>query len=510
MNWFEKIKTTIYDNRQPPELENKIKIEETKEEAKPEGIKCVSWAEAVALRNDGLLETDKRYRIIDYVTTTSTHDTKSAMHHFDLILTPLSEKEFSSDVKPVRDTYDPYFNDCDINAWELKYCLDNDRARFAWADEKNGKGVIYYMKDEWGNEAPYDFKNIMFRRWCIEGHEHNKGVYFGVVDPATNTLYPTGSKANYDYGEFYYTFSGISYANQDVNPEESAYLTHNNLRIYDMTTYPFRLVGKVKEDKDGKSSDLCLGNVIKETFDRQAIRILPNNVFISYPSFWKEGDDGTFSTSLATCIMNFMDTACFGNTVCGEATGNKFGIGCSFNIIKKNGNDNRFMPWCRGNFMEKDCLMNVLDTQCNDNVFNVSNGNVLGKYCSGNSIKLSNSNFLNNVCIENTVYDSNYNMLGVGSHENRFNDATGNKFGSFCIGNVLNGATWNSFGDNCTFNELGKKTFYNDFGYNCNSNSLADECESNSFLGDVNFVKLDRETCYQTKEKHTIGEDIAE
>jgi hypothetical protein len=33
--------------------------------------------------------------------------------------------------------------------------------RFEWATEK-GKGVIYYMKDEWGNEAPYDFKNIQF------------------------------------------------------------------------------------------------------------------------------------------------------------------------------------------------------------------------------------------------------------------------------------------------------------------------------------------------------------
>lgn len=27
-----------------------------------------------------------------------------------------------------------------------------------------GKGVIYYMKDEWDNECHYDFKNIMFKR----------------------------------------------------------------------------------------------------------------------------------------------------------------------------------------------------------------------------------------------------------------------------------------------------------------------------------------------------------
>ena len=31
-----------------------------------------------------------------------------------------------------------------MNAWELKYCLDNDKALFDWADT-HGKGVIYYM-----------------------------------------------------------------------------------------------------------------------------------------------------------------------------------------------------------------------------------------------------------------------------------------------------------------------------------------------------------------------------
>ena len=510
MNWFEKIKATIYDSRQVPVMEMPVVVEQAQEEIKEEPIKCVSWAEAVVLRNDGLLETDKRYRIIDYVTTTSTHDTKSAMHHFDLILTPLSEKEFSSDVKAVRDTYDPYFNDCDINAWELKYCLDNDRARFAWADDKNGKGVIYYMKDEWGNEAPYDFKNIMFRRWCIEGHEHNKGVYFGMVDPTNNAVYPNGAKVNYDYGEFYYTFSGIRYANQDVNPEESAYFTHNNLRIYELTTCPFRLVGKIKVDTDGKNTDLCFNNVIKEAYDRQGLRILPNNVFISYPSYWKEENDETFKTSLATCIMNFMDSCCFSNTICGEAVGNRFGNGCSFNIVKKNSSDNVFKSGCRGNFMDTTCLMNTFDVQCSNNTLDRSNGNTLGKYSSDNMVKNSNSNVLGNLCVENVMDDANYNTLGVGCHENALNSSTGNRFGTWCTGNVLKGSQWNSLGDNCTFNELGEKTFYNDIGYNCGSNVLGDGCESNTLQTDVYFVKLENETCYQTKEKHTRGDDIGE
>lgn len=52
-----------------------------------------------------------------------------------------------------------YFNHSNLSAWELKYCLDNDTDRFAWADP-GGYGVIYYLKDEFGNEANFDFKNL--------------------------------------------------------------------------------------------------------------------------------------------------------------------------------------------------------------------------------------------------------------------------------------------------------------------------------------------------------------
>lgn len=31
--------------------------------------------------------------------------------------------------------------------------------------DEDGKGTILWMKDEFGNECPYDFKNIMFKRW---------------------------------------------------------------------------------------------------------------------------------------------------------------------------------------------------------------------------------------------------------------------------------------------------------------------------------------------------------
>lgn len=88
-----------------------------------------------------------------------------------------------------------------MNAWELKYCLDNDKELFAWADT-NGKGVIYYMKDEFGNEAPYDFKNVMYARRFISGVSNtvlngmrNKYIgeqdYYGITTTSNTKYYYT-------------------------------------------------------------------------------------------------------------------------------------------------------------------------------------------------------------------------------------------------------------------------------------------------------------------------------
>ena len=107
-----------------------------------------------------------QYRITDYTCTTTTAGTKSAGHVFDIIVTADSESVLNEDARAIQHDGDEYFANSDLNAWKLWYCLDNDTTRFAWADETNGKGVIYRMIDEFNNDIPYDFKNIQFyREW---------------------------------------------------------------------------------------------------------------------------------------------------------------------------------------------------------------------------------------------------------------------------------------------------------------------------------------------------------
>jgi hypothetical protein len=96
--------------------------------------------------------------------------------------------------------WDGTFNNCSLPSWEIKYCIENDPSRFEWADTSgNGKGVIYYMKDDLGNEAPYDFKNILYK---VQS------------DGKTYVLYTFGtpmSTATYD------RYDGTRYINIDIS-----------------------------------------------------------------------------------------------------------------------------------------------------------------------------------------------------------------------------------------------------------------------------------------------------
>ncbi len=76
--------------------------------------------------------------------------------------------------------------------------MDNDNTRFYWADTENGRGVIYRLIDEYNNDLPYDFKNILFLRYM---DNNNKGIYTtqGVTREEiwcyTFSIYSTGDYA---------------------------------------------------------------------------------------------------------------------------------------------------------------------------------------------------------------------------------------------------------------------------------------------------------------------------
>ena len=103
--------------------------------------------------NSELVNASTRLQVVDSGQNTN--------HGFDIILRATSNNTLNENCRFMKSVNSEYFEDCALESWEGKYSLKNDHTRFEWADE-NGFGVIYYMKDNFGNEAHYDFKNIVF------------------------------------------------------------------------------------------------------------------------------------------------------------------------------------------------------------------------------------------------------------------------------------------------------------------------------------------------------------
>lgn len=177
---------------------NKVITEELNKKATP--IKSVTYAELVNLRANGKLFTGSYYRITDYVTTTSQANTLSANHQFDIIVLALTNDTLSEQAWAIHHEGDTYFQNSHLEAWQIWYCLDNDTSRFFWANSK-GKGVIYRMIDEFGNDCPYDFKNILGKYW------NDDEIYTG----------------------FYYTFHRES---DDTDHSISGYCSQNVIKPY--------------------------------------------------------------------------------------------------------------------------------------------------------------------------------------------------------------------------------------------------------------------------------------
>jgi hypothetical protein len=158
----------------------------------------ISYSDLKALKDASNLVIGKKYRIIDYITTTAQADTASAGHQFDVVVTATDSDELSEDAQAMLHEGDEYFANNQLSLWKLKYNIENDTDKFAWADE-SGKGVIYEMTDEFNNTLPYDFKNIQFKRTeavgVIEGFVH-------YTDSETWSGLTTGELSDY-----FYTFS---------------------------------------------------------------------------------------------------------------------------------------------------------------------------------------------------------------------------------------------------------------------------------------------------------------
>ena len=330
----------------------------------------LTYAELKALRDAKKLIAGQAYRVTDFVTTSVQANTRSAGHPFDIIVVADDEGTLNENAKACKHDGDTYFNDCKLEAWELKYCLDNDTDRFAWADATNGKGIIYRMIDEWNNDAPYDFKNIMY---------------------------------NGSWGYWAYTFNWINDESDNTCEDLSvAQYAHTNDEGGYSHTYRNIIKPYGGDDSGNYGSPLRL-NVC---------------VFQNSESY----DGGLFYGCSSNSFGNNCNSISFGNNCNSNSFGNNcnynsFGNYCNYNSFGNNCNSNSFGNDCNSNSFGNDCNSNSFGNYCNSNSFgNDCNYNSFGNDCSYNSfgndcsyIKFASTNSAT------TKYDYyQYNRFGDG------------------------------------------------------------------------------------------------
>jgi hypothetical protein len=410
---------------------NSGKYEVKQESSGGSPMTSITYAELKALRDSGSLVAGMFYRITDYQCTTVQENTGAMANQFDIIVQALNESTLSETASADRHEGDTYFADSNLGAWELRYCLDNDTTRFAWADTENGKGVIYYMKDEFGNECPYDFKNITYKGESI--HSWNSVG----LDPTT--YYPTftlTSLLSYrQWGSIYgvsrksindTTIGGVTYYGYVCSENPSAwgknefYVTDevitSSSNMYfvsdgSVTNISFGGNLMVENYYDTSINGTAKNNIIREcTISGHSE--LPKNIIIGYSTH------------------NILDNGCVNNTI-SASDDNTFSGSCS---------DNTIISSYRNSFGTQ-CCYNTLQVGCNNNYFNSNCSNItLGESCQDNEFGATCMYMtLEGNCRSNTFEGTNMECaLGYGCYNNTFGKGCNNiTFASDCSSNII-------------------------------------------------------------------------
>ena len=265
----------------------------------------VTYSQLLSKISNSQLVTGKSYRITDYVTTTAKANTSSAGHAFDLVVTAIDVNKLDCRASAVLHSEDTYFSTAgaDLGKWQIWYDVVNDANKYEWADSTNGKGVIYRMIDEWGNECPYDFKNMLFTK---------VNVYSAAY---TFNKFASGDASNMDH-----SLNGTYCHGNKIKAAIS------NLRTLNFIVF-----------LNGSTTSYCENNTFENNCSNNT---LGNNC--SNNTFGKNCSNNTFE---GNCIYNRIGGNCIGinvgaggqfNTFGDSCQNIKFGNVCSYNKIGEN------------------------------------------------------------------------------------------------------------------------------------------------------------------------------
>ena len=328
-----------------------------------------TYANLVSLKTNSQLQKGVLYRITDYTATTSQPYTKEANNQFDILVRATSENTLDENANAILHSGDTYFANCKLENWVLKYCLTNDSSRFYWADTTGaGKGVVYYLRDEWGNEAPYDFKNIQFQLYKITACPNVPGLvgkYTFSTSNSSITTDNTDSLWTYTFGAYVSSESKM----YDMSVEQSKWSN-------DEGGYNNTCENKIGEyhGPDHSYGPLVLNKTVFLYMDPENADYFPPQ----YNTIGANNYDNVFNGY--NCTNNVIGLDFTKNTLLGHSGHLHVGIGCYFLVSDSYMINVKFKLNCSNiylsNIVMSSCSFGV---SCANNVFS-GNGNAVTNF----------------------------------------------------------------------------------------------------------------------------------
>lgn len=178
-------------------------------------------------RDAGQLTPGAYYRITDYKTITSQKNTQSAEHPFDVVVLALDEQTLSEDAYAIQREGDEYFANARLNAWRLRYTIDNDTSRFAWAKvevpERSAKWSCVWgvLEEKNSSDASTNYTTAVVdgrtkylyapteRGAYLDNQTFYRNILVGSIT-STNSFIYEADYAPYDEGDDYWYWDEVS------------------------------------------------------------------------------------------------------------------------------------------------------------------------------------------------------------------------------------------------------------------------------------------------------------
>lgn len=451
-----------------------------------------TYANLVSLRDNGNLIPGQQYRITDYTLVVDSDITigsvtrtvyRSAGHQFDIIVTADSESVLNENARAALHDGDTYFADCDLSAWKLKYTIDNDKSRIQNISA-NGKGLIYYMEDEFGNAFPYDFKNIQFRRYKVtansDTHHTNQyvGQYVGLYSYYEDYKWP--NTCTFDDSDYIWCYTA-SYVNSGYTTvQDTTVATKPSIFIDNKVDAKwnwwqnfndivfFQVDGQNQANQGNRFNNFTvscitsIGIFVRNMFDTMNYFVSDNNFIGNIIK--SQASNLTFGSS---CVNNYIDNS---------SGGNHFGNNCRKIHINSHSYNNNIGNDCENIYFNSSCDANVIKDSCNRISF--------GNNCSSNKLEAS-------VLLCSFENGCNLNNIGTGSYDIHLGDEN----------------TSNTFGSNNIRIDFSQRCHNNTLGNSCENIMLSSNCNSNTFnanVKNVNVAIFKANTTFTTAQNNTV------